>query len=190
MIEFDDLSHTYRVAGKVLPSVTQILGVLNDFSKVPWQVLEAARERGSLVHAAGELMLQDRLDWSSIDSEIQAYLIGLQKFVKESGAVITGTERRVYHPEQGYAGTLDAIVHWRNGYALVDWKTSVAAPKSVGPQLAAYGAALNAYTGQRIPRHYCVRLLPGEYKVDRVDDPKNWSIFQSCLNLWRFSHAA
>lgn len=189
-IQFDQETHTYRDGdtGRLVPSVTQVLEVLSDFSKVPWQRLEAARERGSLVHAAGELLIKGQLAWDSIDSEIQAYMLGLQKFLAESGAVITGTERIVYNRELGYAGTLDAIAHWRNGYALLDWKTSVVTPISVGPQLYGYEAALKQHTGQWIRRHYCVRLMPNDYRVDRVDNIRNRSVFISALNIWKYRH--
>lgn len=192
MVTFDEPSHTYQVNGKHVPSVTQVLSVLSDFSKVPWQVMERARERGQLVHEAGELLIRDELDWSSIDSEIQAYLVGLRKFLKDTAITILSTEQVVCDPSMGYAGTLDAIGYWRRGRALFDWKTSLALPSTVGPQLSAYAHALKVSTGEDIRRRYCVRLSPGDYRIDKCADPVDWSTFVSCLNIHKFKerHAA
>ena len=190
MLAFDEPSHTYTYDGTVVPSVTQALTILNDFSKVPWQVLQAAQERGRLVHKAGEYLLRGELDWSSIDSEIQSYLVGLKKFLDESGFVALETETQVYSEKYRYAGTIDAVGYWRNGICLVDWKTSVAKPKHVGPQLAAYRQAYNEQAKNQVRRIYCVRLSPGAYKVDKIEGAADFSIFKSALNLWGYMNAA
>ena len=185
---FDESTHSYYIAGEKVPSVTEVLSIFNDYSKIPYHVLEAARERGTLVHKAGELLIQNRLEWSSIDGEIQSYMLGLQRFLKESRAVVTAAEMQVYHPRLKYGGTLDALLHWREGYCLGDWKTSLVLPKSVELQLCAYAEAYKAFTGRRIRRHYAIQLLPNDYQVTRTDKPTNLANWISALNCWKYAH--
>lgn len=188
MLTFDPDKHAYAYAGKRVPSVTQVLGFLDDWEHVPRDVLDAAAEFGTHVHEAAALLVRDELDWQSLDLALVPRMEALQLFLGESGAIVVESEKRVYHPALRYAGTLDAVVHWKGGLALLDWKSGQTAPKSVGPQTAAYAAALEQSGGPRIKRRYCVQLLDGKYRVTKLDDPNDWTIFQSCLNLWRYKH--
>ena len=54
VLAFEPVSHTYRVDGAPVPSVTQLLedaGLTPDYSLVPQPVLQHARERGIHVDA-------------------------------------------------------------------------------------------------------------------------------------------
>jgi len=190
MLEFTEQGHVYTWNGKPVPSVTQILDVLNDFSRVPWDVLERAKDRGTRVHRAGELLLREELDWSSLDDEVRPYIVGLQKFLDDTKFVPLTTGTKVYHESLGYAGAIDCTGFWRNGHCIVDWKTSVATPRTVGPQLSAYLEALNTTRKTKITRRYCIRLqADGTYKVDPQKTLSDFTIFKSALNLWRYSNA-
>lgn len=48
-IDFDEEFHVYRLNGKILPSVTQILDD-GEYQKVDEKILEYARKKGTLVH--------------------------------------------------------------------------------------------------------------------------------------------
>lgn len=188
MIEFDPVEHAYTVEGRRVPSVTQILSVLDNWEWVPREAMELAAQFGTHVHEAAALLVRDQLDWDSLDDALVLPMRGLQKFLDESGAVVVQSEQRVYHPGLRYAGTLDVTLHWRGGMALADFKTGSAPPRSVGPQTWAYAEALAAMGGPKIKRRYCIRLLGGDYKVDKLDDPRDGAIFTSCLNIYRFKH--
>ena len=54
-------------------------------------------------------------------------------------------------------------------------------PRTVGPQTAAYNAAL----GLRMPR-YCCLLGPGTYKLNELKDPRDFDIFKAALTLYRW----
>lgn len=187
MIEFDEARHEYRVGGKLVPSVTQILGILRDFGGVPADDLERAREFGVHVHQAIDLDGKGELDEASLDPALVPYLAGWRAFLSDSGAGLLGSEVRVYHPGLKYAGTLDALVCIRDKVAVVDVKTGVL-PRTVGPQLAAYETAYSASEENEhaIRRRLCVQLTGKGYRVHECKDPADWSIFQSCLNVFRF----
>lgn len=53
MIEFNEERHEYKLDGKIIPSVTQLLskhGLTADYSMVPESILSAKAERGTLIH--------------------------------------------------------------------------------------------------------------------------------------------
>ena len=183
-LQFDAETHRYTLGGRVLPSVTQILGLLERFEGVPPAVLEAAREFGSHVHMACDLDNRGVLDEAALDPALRPYLEGWRKFRRESGAEIIDSEFRVCHRALGYAGTADVLAKWKGRPALIDIKSGQV-PRTVGPQVAAYAEALASPQIRRIAR-YCVQLLPNDYRVQALTDPSDWSIFLSCLNLLKW----
>lgn len=189
MLVFDATAHEYRIGSRVLPSVTQILGLLQDFSGVPSDVLERAREFGSHVHAAVDLDNRGELDEDSLDPALRPYLEAWRKFLADTGAVVAASELRLADPVLGYAGTLDTLLVIRSRHVLVDVKTGVV-PRIVGPQLAAYDHLLRA-NGRPLPtRRLCVQLCADGYRVHDCKDPADWPVFLSALNCHKFMRAA
>lgn len=104
-LSLDPSTHTYSLAGRVIPGVTQILDEMGEVSEFAKQN-ERARERGLMVHIAGAL-LPDRLDWSTVDSEIMGYVVSLAEWFNQTDPEVEAQEQTVYIPELGVAGTLD-----------------------------------------------------------------------------------
>lgn len=182
---FDAARHEYRINGRVVPSVTQCLRYIDSFHGVPADVLEAAREFGSHVHAACDLDNRGELDEDSLDPRLADYLAGWRKFLRESKGRVVHSEQIVFHERLMYAGTLDAVVNINGRDTLVDIKSG-AIPRSVGPQTAAYAEALRHTTSQKISARLCVQLLANDYKTQALNDPADWSVFVSCLNLTKW----
>lgn len=191
-LAFDKPSHTYTLNGRPVPSVTQVLEPLEMFDGIPAHVLEAARERGQLVHEAMALLVRDALDWSSLDLDIVPYLEGGKRFLEESGVIVIGSEMRLACGKVRCAGTLDLFAMWRDCESVIEFKATAALPRSVGPQTAAYDRLYQSMHGGRPRKRYCVQLKPGDYRVFPLTDPADWSVFQSCLNIhyWRNKNAA
>lgn len=190
-IVFDGESHTYRVHGHVVPSVTQILAMLQDFGGVSAEVLDRAAEFGTHVHQAVDLYNKRILDEASLDPALAPYLADWHSFLRDAAAEVLASEVRVYHPGLKYAGTLDALVRIRNKVAVVDVKTGQV-PRTVGPQLAAYELAYSAREDNEhaIRRRLCVQLTGDGYRIHEQKNPADWSVFVSALNCWRFRNAA
>jgi hypothetical protein len=183
-LTFDADSHVYRYAGRVVPSVTQVLSILNDFSNVDGELLEAARTRGRHVHAMIDLENRGQLDEEALDGELLPYLDQWRLFLRESGFIVTASETQVYHKALGYAGTADVGSMQGTSWVL-DIKTG-SMPRSVGAQLAAYQQALEP----RPRRRLCLILNPDGYRLHECKRLSDFSLFQSCLNIWRFQNAA
>ena len=180
-LAFDTDAHEYRVDGRRVPSVTQVLEVLEDFSSIPAAALEAARDFGSNFHIAANLEVRGELDHAELDDQLRPYVAGLRRFLDESGAVVLCAEQPVYCAKHRYAGTLDAVVEWHGRRCLIDWKSGVL-PRTVGPQTVAYAVAL----GEPRIKRYCIQITPDDYAVHPLRDPADWSLFVSCLNVYRF----
>lgn len=181
-LTFDPETHVYRVDGVRFPSVTQALDVLSEFEGVPRDVLEAAREFGTHVHAAVDLLNRSQLDREALDPALEPYVRAWELFLNDTGADVVNSEERVMHVGMQYAGTLDAIVSWKGFACLVDIKSGVV-PRTVGAQTMAYAQA----RGTPWIKRYCCQLRgDGTYRMHRLKDPRDWSLFISALNIWQW----
>jgi hypothetical protein len=186
-VEFDQSTHTYTLNGRRVPSVTQVLKPLEDFSRVPRDVLEAARIFGQHVHAAVDLCNRGELDWLSLDPALVPYVDAWRTFIADTGAVVIASEMRVVHEKLGYAGTGDVVLAWGKRIVLPDVKSTAVVPVTVGAQTAAYAKAYHSMVGGKEPDRYCIQLgADGKYKLHPRRDPADWSLFLSCLNVHKF----
>ena len=132
-IEFNEALHQYRLDGRVVPSVTQVIR-----SNVQgWMADDWYLERGRAVHAAIHLHLRGKLDWASVDERIKGRIDAILKFLADLNLSIVDTEVRMASTRWRFAGTIDAILQDASGMLLVaDWKSTL--EPSVEPQLGAY----------------------------------------------------
>lgn len=182
-LTFDAPSHTYRYQGKVVPSVTQILEPLTDFSMVHPTTLDLAREFGTHVHAAVEMYVKGDLDEESLDKALRPYLDSWINFVEFSQIDVISSECRVLSLTPLYAGTADIIAKLNGRSCVIDIKSG-AVPRTVGPQLAAYQHAHPMKPRDR----YCLSLSPDKFTLIPCKDPRDFAVFQSCWNIWNWSH--
>lgn len=94
---------------------------------------------------------------------------------------VTHSEERVYHEQLKYAGTLDVLGSWKGTSWLIDLKSG-AVPRSVGAQTAAYREACTAEPQRRM----ALQLKPNDYKLIPCNDPSDFHLFTSCLNIHNF----
>lgn len=192
-LSFDPSTHTYRVGGVIYPSVTEVLGPAETFAGmfegVPAEAFEIARERGSYVHEAMALLARGSLDWDSLDEAWVDYIRTGQRFLAESGLIVTGSEVQVYSERLRVAGTIDLLGIWRRRSALLDFKVSAVVPVTVGPQTAGYKFLYQDLYGTKDPIHrFAVHLSPTEYRVIPLEDSRDEAIFLSSLNLFHWGN--
>lgn len=200
-LTFDEAAHVYWVQGHVWPGVTQCLDPITKLEFVDHDILHRAAELGKHVHKAVHLYDIGQLDEDCLDPVIAGYLAGWKRFLSDTGARIRASELAVLHPQHRYCGTLDKIIDLISRRMVLDVKTSLAVPRTVWPQTAAYLEALVAeslaYPGSiaaefklsRRTDRGCLVLEPeGTYKLRR---PKgslafDFNMFISCLNVQRW----
>lgn len=183
VLTFDPETHTYRLDGRVVPSVTQILkGVYPGvYANIPPAVLERKARLGTAVHKAIELELDGgRLDWDNLHPEVRPYMLSWAKWWRRH-SVTEGCSETQFYSSAGYAGTRDfrAIVDGRSH--LIDWKITSNKVPTHDLQITAYNYGSEAQSdvcgclylrsdGERAEfiETKCARLLPDWLATLRV----------------------
>jgi hypothetical protein len=182
---FDEEKHEYRLNGILLPSVTQILSPLHDFSRIDPYRLERARQFGTAVHLATELDDANELDEDSLDPKLKPCLEAWRRFKAETGFEIEHIEQPVYSPSLLVAGTIDRVGKMRrhkNQRMVVDIKTGAWLYATIGLQLAGYKLIWNETHKKRVTGRASVRLFQnGKYKLDFWDDPLDIKVFSALI---------
>lgn len=200
MLTFDEVLHEYRWNGERVPNVTSVIGHLTDYSRIPAEALERARQEGQAVHkmvdAACKGTLVDLPAW------MYGHFDAWMRFVADTGFECIHSEHRVYHHSQRYAGTLDLAgtlprLKTSKKPAVIDVKRSFYGGPAIGLQTAGYKDAWNSDKGRPTKLHerYALRLdADGKYRLKRFDDDPNHIedslAFLACLQQyrWRAKH--
>lgn len=190
MLVFDEKAHKYSVDGKELPSVTQVLKPLTDYSVIGAEALEIARQKGIAIHKTIELYCAGDLDEDSLPDWLKPILSAWRLFVANTGFNVEGSEVRLHHPVFGYAGTFDLIgTTPKNKRWLIDIKRSLYAGRVIGLQLAGYKRTWEHHNkGQRIDNRFALILQEsGQYRLTEFNDAKDDSVFLAALTMhkWR-----
>lgn len=196
-LHFDEASHTYSIGGAVLPNVTRILAPLVDYSMIPRDALERAKQEGKAVHTMVELDDHGTLDVAGLPEWMAPVYKAWCEFKEISGYRPVLAECKVYHRRYNYAGTLDKVCElpklkgWP-GESLLDVKRSLYAGAVIGLQTSAYEQALISDPSMPKPkRRGALRLAKdGKFRLEPYDDKADFSVFLSLLNIhrWKEKH--
>ena len=132
-LTFDAATHTYRIDGRPVPSVTQILGDV-----LPgWQAGEWYLQRGTVVHACAAMIA--RGEEFDCDPQIAGQVEACRAWFRDVRPHPVAVEHPVCSRRLGYAGTLDMVAIIGKTPMIVDWKASEGPAAKY--QLAAYALA-------------------------------------------------
>ncbi len=182
---FDESRHEYRIGGRRVPSVTQIISAVipRRFSPDAWYL-----ERGRALHAAIHLLESGQLDWSSVDPSISGRLDAFRAFADENNAVGLASEVQIFSKRLGFAGTLDAKIAIDCGCVLADFKSSI--EPSVRLQLGAYSILWKEKWGAGPARALALELKEnGRYNclwLDRRELSVAEQQFKASLTVYNF----
>jgi hypothetical protein len=179
---FDEATHTYLLDGVRLPSVTQIMKPLYDFSSVPAEVLKRAGEFGTAVHKSVELHLWNDLDMETLDDNLKGPLTAFISFQAGNHdlSIPDRIETPFYHSKLNYAGTPDMEYIT----AIIDLKSRPVNLLTDSIQLAAY----DHMTGDGKRKRYVLELKQdGTYILTLVNPTvkqsnEAWSRFRALLD--------
>lgn len=182
LMYFDE-NHEYVVDGEKLSSVSHILRFLGRefYFEINQDTVDRAAERGRSVHQACEAL--DMYGHIECDDEYVPYIRAYINFVKDHSVQWAEVEKRLYHIERRYAGTLDRFGLVDGVPSLLDIKTTATVHKTL------VKAQLNAYDDMRrsngLPdagRLLCLQLMnSGKYRI--YDAAKDMTEFDSCYCL-------
>lgn len=173
------------------PSVTTILSPFIDFSKIPPDILEYAKQRGTAVHLFAEnhsLGLWQPLP----DDDSGPYCEKFKMWFDENVEQVILVEKRLYSAKFQYQGKPDIYCRIKNlGLTIVDYKNPVQVSKTWAAQVAAYFNLVAEYSQENtvpVPEYGGFLQLAGtkEAKFTRVDTAINFSPFLNAL--YAFKH--
>ena len=190
-LEFDPDSHQYTVDGVPIPCVTDLVSILGEDLSKPDDVfeltLEAARERGTLLHG----YLEHRMDGGDpeayeIPDAYAGYVDAIELYLAEHTFEPMLVETPLFSDCCGveFAGTPDYVGGMDGTLTLCDYKFVSAVSKTrVGAQCNAYMTLLagNDCFPEQIR---AVQFLPdGTYRIYPVKDDN--TDFELCLQVWK-----
>lgn len=170
------------------PSVTQVLGLYNDFSMIRPEVLEHAAKRGTAVHKRCNAYALN-LVCLQTDSETQPYFDSFRNWFNWYVESVLMTEQRLTCDKYCFTGKPDMVAMLKGDKhsTLIDFKTPVTPGKTWPAQLAAYQyLAKKSYDPKRTgalmlsPKGQIARFI--EYS----DTATHLNAFLSALNAYRF----
>ncbi len=201
VLYYDEPTHTYKVGGKKVPSVTGITsrGLIKDGLtnwKVQFPLGQAKREINQMLNDNIQL---DRLSLEKIFAEAEG---ATDKIMKEAGRIGTVVncwnlflkwwenqeyepieiEKKLYCKKYNYAGTLDLVVKdKKENLVLIDIKTSNQISFDYYLQLNAYWFAYEEETKQKISKALVVRLPKSDKKIDVQEIPLNKKLLNAFI---------
>ncbi len=177
---FDEKSHTYRLGDKILPSVTQIISNLNDFSGIPKHVLELKSQIGQEFHRIIYLHLLNDLLYNTIDQRLvkafDSFLDWSNPRIKEFRKGLF--EHRMFNEKMWLAGTCDLALPGE----LFDWKLRLPNPVIDILQLEGYDFLLEG--GKRKRFAVCFDMKSGRMKITRSEHNQSHSMFMYMLDYF------
>jgi len=143
----------YTIDDVWYPRVTAIVGIkskpaLNYFYgeqssfRAAQAITEQSAEEGTRVHEAVQAIMLGKDATHSPD--IAPAVTAFRKFIEENAFETQDdyVERRIWHPEHRYSGTIDVLGTMHGKFGVLDIKTSLAIYRDYGLQTAAYMEAL------------------------------------------------
>lgn len=131
-LTFDSDKHEYRLSGRVVPSVTQVIrGMLPGWKTDEWYLT-----RGAAIHLGCELFDKNDLDWSTVSTEIEPRIRAWESFRRDYSGKLHEIEVALGHSTFMYAGRIDRIFLDGKDWVIADIK-SVFEPQAI-PQLGGY----------------------------------------------------
>jgi hypothetical protein len=136
---FDEATHTYRIDGEPVPSVTQVLGdILPGYQASEWHM-----QRGTAMHACAAMIAQGvQFDY---DPQLDGRVTALRAFFRAVPLMVQDVEQRLYSPTWRYAGTCDLVGELNGKRVVLDWKSTLTGAAKY--QVAAYGQILGVNYG-------------------------------------------
>lgn len=166
-----------------IPSVSDILRPLENYSMVNPALLARACEYGTNVHKAIELWLKGALDEDTLDDGLRKPLSGVKEWFRPyivSGAQFEAEERR-YHPKLMYAGMVDLVIR---DDAIFDFKTRRFNPIVDPVRLAAYKGLYPDFPP--LKTNVLEIDIEGNCKPVNAYHVQAWGVFRKLLDFYNF----
>lgn len=183
-LTFEEDTHTYRLNGLTIPSVTTLMKPLSDdfYRTVDQSVLDRAAKRGTAIHNA----IENFTEFGVVDIAPQyaGYFDSFLQWWELRKPEPLAKEHRVYHKILRYAGTADLICVMGGRLTLVDYKSSAQVnEKLCAVQLEGYDRAFESH-GVKVDDRLILHLSKTAYQeVPFQRSSKCWSVMSSLMTI-------
>ena len=186
-IEFVEKGHKYYKDGVEIPSVSELTRFISKeiYGNANLEAAEAAKERGTLVHAATEEM--DRIGSVEVPDYLEGYLMAYARFISDYKPFWWMSEEIVYSENWNYAGRVDRFGTLKTGEnILLDIKTTKRIGKKekvlYSTQLGFYDMAIKEMSEHKIDGIAILKLSEnGTYKLINVEPHRG--LMRACYQL-------
>lgn len=181
-IEFDEKTHTYKVNGKELPSVTTITGILSsiEYKEIDKEILERAAKKGSAVHKA----IEDYTNWNDyeLDIKYEPFMQSFKKALQEEQFELIKAEFKLTNGE--ICGTIDNMSQLGKDRIIIDYKTTATIHKKLlEAQFGGYKILCDA-NHINIDKWFGLFLSKTGYKFIEIEP--NVEIFNKCKEIYDY----
>ena len=187
-LTFKEKNHEYYLDEIYIPSVSEIIKPIYEkvYKNIDEETLEIASDKGTRVHRAIEFMSKYKME--KFDEDIIGYIEGYKQFRKENKEwKLKESELRLYNKELLYGMTIDEVYEVGKEIVISDIKTTSTSHEGAwGVQLSAYKAGYESnYPEKEVKGTYILQLFKeGKYKLHKLKN--EFSVFLSCLEIYRF----
>lgn len=185
-LTFDSAGHTYKLNGRQLPTVSQIVRLItgDTYAGIPRATLKKAAAFGTAVHKSIELYNETYIIKYSDDFKATFCLNQWVRLRPEFDKIIDN--EIMVHYRDLYAGTFDSIAIKDGELILIDYKTTNRFHReNVTIQLNLYRIAYEWLTGKKVKRLAAVWLpkhRPGKIEYLAIlDDDELLKVVESVL---------
>lgn len=176
---YNEETRQHTLNDKHIPSVSDVIEPLTDFSGIPEDVLARKCELGIQFHEATRLYLLNDLHFDSLDPYLIKPMDAFVEFWRYKKFPLKGfvIEKPIHHKTLKYCGKPDLVTMTH----IFDWKLRPFKPVTDILQLEAYKHMLPP--GKRDRWTVCFDL-EGNMKMHRSQHPKAWGIFRRLLERY------
>jgi hypothetical protein len=100
-------NHVYKHGNRIIPGVTDTIQA--NFGKRPWYS-EWHAGRGKAVHLAIHYLVNNQLNWETVDKRIKPRVEAFQRFLNETRLQVIDSEVKMFSERYQFAGTMDLVL--------------------------------------------------------------------------------
>ncbi len=160
--------------------ITSVLSPYSGFDRIPVHILEAASERGVLVHKYASALIRN-VGLFGVEEHLKGYIESFKLWKPKSKMIIPS---RFFEDDLLISGEADCLYEIEDGYCLVDFKTSTKEGSTWNLQGSAY-ANLARKAGYNIKRIEFVKLSKEGKQPIVYTYTENFDLFLKCLDVYR-----
>lgn len=176
---YNEDTRIHTLDGKVIPSVSNVIEPLSDFSKIPPAILARKTELGTQFHDAIHAHLEDDLVFDSLDPDLVKPMNTFVEWWAIVGMCFTDADMIIevpgHHPTLKYCGKPDLQI---NNEVLYDWKLRPYMPAVDTLKLEGYKHMVSR---KKLDLWTVCFDLEGKMSIHNSRHPKAWGIFRKLL---------